>query len=105
MSKTKTIPMPLPAEAAGGQSVQVTEKSPAFVSESVSEAFSMLFEETDSVKCIMVKTNDVINLQFIGNGCVANLQMYEVRSENALEPYVPHRPIRKTLNAKKGGAL
>lgn len=103
--KPKTIQMPLPAESAGRQPVKVTEKSPTFVSNSVSEAFSTFFEETDSVKCIMVKTNDVINLQFIGNGCVANLQMYEVRSENAIEPYVPHRPVRRALKTQKGGTL
>lgn len=103
--KPKTIQMPLPAESAGRQPVKVTEKSPTFVSNSVSEAFSTFFGETDSVKCIMVKTNDVIHLQFIGNGCVANLQMYEVRSENALEPYVPHRPVRRTFKNRNGGEL
>lgn len=101
--KHKTISMPLPAEAAGGQSVKVKERSPEFVSESIKEAFSTLFSETEIVKCIMVKTNGVFNLQFIGNGCVANMQMYEVQSENAFEPYIPHKPIRKTLKPQKGG--
>lgn len=100
--KTKTIPMPLPAEDAGGQPVQVAQRSPGYVQETVFEAFGELFSQTDSVKCIMVKTNGVLNLQFIGNGCVASLQIYEVRSNNALEPYIPKKPVRRRINSKKG---
>ena len=102
--KAKTIPMPLPAEAAGGKAVKVAEKSPEVVCESIRESFALLFSQSDSVKCIMVNTNGVINLQLIGNGCVANMQIYEVRSNEALEAYVPHKPIRRSINAKKGGA-
>ncbi len=103
---SKTISMPLPGETAGGQPVKVIEKSPCFVKESVSEAFSELFSQTDTVKCIYTKTNGVLNLQFIGNGCVANMQIYEVRSQDALEEYIPHVPVRRHMNhvTKKGGA-
>ncbi len=103
MMKAKTIQMPLPAEAAGGYPVEVSEKSPEYVSETVSNAFNGLFSETDSVKCVMVKTNGVFVLQFIGNGCVVNMQIYEVTSKDALEEYTPHTPIRRTLNPRKGG--
>ncbi len=98
--------MPLPSETAGGQPVKVIEKSPCFVKESVSEAFSELFSQTDTVKCIYTKTNGVLNLQFIGNGCVANMQIYEVRSQDTLEPYMPHTPVRRHINSatQKGGA-
>lgn len=102
---TKTIPMPLPTEAAGGKAVKVAEKSPEIVCESIQESFALLFSQSDSVKCIMVSTNGVVNLQFIGNGCVANMQIYEVTSKEALEEYIPHTPIRRSLTPKKGGTV
>lgn len=101
--KAKTIQMPLPAEAAGGKAVQVSEKSPETVIDIVHGSFVELFRQTDTIKCIMVTTNGVVNLQLIGNGCVANMQIYEVTSKDALEEYVPHTPIRRTLNPRKGG--
>lgn len=97
--------MPLPSEASGGQPVKVSERSSDYVSETVAGAFSRLFSKTESVKCIMVKVNGVLNLQFIGNGCVANLQIAEVRSQNALEQYVPSSPMRRHINTRKGGAV
>ncbi|MPM45258.1 hypothetical protein SDC9_91944 [bioreactor metagenome] len=104
--KTKTIQMPLPAEAAGGKPVRVSENSPETVIDIIHGSFVKLFGQTDTVKCIMATTNGVINLQFIGNGCVANMQIYEVKSTpDVWETFIPHKPIRKTLNAKKGGAV
>lgn len=103
--KAKTIQMPLPAEAAGGKPVQVAEKSPETVIDIVHGSFIELFRQTDTVKCIMATTNGVVNLQLIGNGCVANMQIYEVTSKDALEEYIPHKPIRRTLNPRKGGAV
>ncbi|WP_352422272.1 hypothetical protein [Proteiniphilum sp.] len=101
--KAKTIQMPLPAEAAGGKPVQIAERSPERAVEHIQESFSLLFSQSDSVKCIMATTNGVLNLQFIGNGCVANMQIYEVTSKDAIEEYTPHTPIRRTLNPRKGG--
>lgn len=102
--KPKTIQIPLPAETAAVQQVKVIEKTPTFVSESVREAFSLLFSQTESVKCILVEINGVFNLQFIGNGCVANLQIYERQSsQNDFEAYTTHTPIHETLNPQKGG--
>lgn len=92
---SKTIAMPLPAERVGGQTVKVTEKPTEYVSDFVAEGIQKLFAQTDSVKCVMVTTNRVINLQFIGNGCVANLQI------SALEPPIPHQAIRRHLNIAK----
>lgn len=98
--------MPLPAETAGGKAVKVAEKSPEVVCESIQESFALLFSQSDSVKCIKVTTNGVLNLQFIGNGCVANMQIYEVKSTpEAWQTYIPHKPIRREINAKKGGAI
>lgn len=97
----KTIQMPLPAETAGGQPVKVTEKLPSYVQDAIYNAFGELFSQTDWVKCIMIKTNGVLNLQFIGNGCVANMQIYEVTSKDALEQYVPNKPIRRHINSAK----
>lgn len=97
---SKTIKMPLPVETAGGKALQVAEHDPATTVESIQESFTILFSQTDMVKIIKNFANGVLHMQFIGNGCVANMQIYEVRSEDAFEEYVPH--FAQTVNMKGG---
>ncbi len=69
--KTKNNSHALPAEDAGGQPVQVAQRSPGYVQETVFEPLANS-SPRPTREVYHGKTNGVLNLQFIGNGCVAS---------------------------------